>query len=247
MNCKQCNLEIGNQRFCPNCGTDNTVQAVPQYQPQAQYEAPVQNQNFNVQTEAPSYSAPVEPTPVAPVTPVVSEVPTQPEVTAQAYTPDYSQYMPQNNAPAQTNYNAPAQGDFGAPVQNQYSTPYGAQPNGYQQYLPQNNQAQQGYAPTNVPAIEDPGKSKATAALIWGIVSLFFGLIPGIIAIIMAKKYNEVGNGASASTAKGGKIMGIIGIVLGVLIGLLILLLGGSIIAIFMAAMESAAAVPMIL
>ena len=206
MNCKQCNLEIGNQRFCPNCGTDNTVQAVPQYQPQAQYEVPVQNQNFNVQTEAPSYSAPVEPTPVAPVAPVVTEVPAQPEVTAQAYTPDYSQYMPQNAAPAQ----------------NQYSTPYGTQQNNYQQYLPQNNPAQQNYAPA-VPVAEDPGKSKATAAMIWGIVSLFFGWIPGIVALVMAKKYNEIGNGVNAGTAKGGKIMGIIGIVLGVLSTLIVI------------------------
>lgn len=233
MTCKQCNSEIGNNRFCPQCGTDNYVA------PQPQYEAPVQEPVYTAQVETPAYNEPVAPVYEQPVTPAY-EQPATPAYPQQDN--PYSAYAP-NNAQS-----------YGAPAQNGYS----AAPEDYSRYAPQNSgYGQQQYgAPNNyatpansygTPVAEDPGKSKATAALVWGILSLFFGWIPGIVALVMASKYNKVGNGASAGTAKTGKIMGIIGIVLGVLCSLLVLLLGGAFIALIGAAVESASILPMFL
>ena len=87
-----------------------------------------------------------------------------------------------------------------------------AQQNQYQQYLPNNNQQQYGYQGNTTPVVEDPGKGKATGALVCGILALFFGWIPGVIALILASQYAKVGNGNSANNVKAGKIMAWIGI-----------------------------------
>ena len=182
MLCKQCNAEIGDAMFCPNCGTNNAPTDIPPVNP------PVQPAYQPVQEE-PSFSVSV---------PSEENIPQW----------DASQTQPQSVGYAQTTSTAQTYG---------YSnTASVAAQNGYQQYLPQNNPVPP--QPTyNAQTMEDPGKSKATAALIWGIVSLFFGWIPGIVAIVFSKKYNEIGNGSNANTAKAGKIMGICGICLSVL------------------------------
>ena len=199
MTCRQCNTEVGNQRFCPNCGTEvSMVQAGSQPQ--------VQHQSYNepvaqcAQVDAPMYG-----------------------------TQDNFVNVPPVN---QTNYGQP----YGMPQSNQYGAPQGgydpyAQQSQYQQYLPNNNQPQYGYQNPNqsqygyqnnaTPATEDPGKGKATGALVCGILALFFGWIPAVIALIMANQYAKVGNGSSANTVKAGKIMawiGIAGSILSVLI-----------------------------
>ncbi len=64
--------------------------------------------------------------------------------------------------------------------------------------------------------ILDPGKGKATASLVCGILSLFFigGLVTSILAIVFAGQYFKKGNGSNAGAAKAGRITGIIGTVL---------------------------------
>ena len=225
MTCKQCNSEIGNNRFCPQCGTDNYVA------PQPQYEVPVQEPVYTAQVKTPAYNEPVVPVYEQPVTPVYEQpvAPTYEQPATPAYPQQdnpYSAYAP-NNAQS-----------YGAPAQNGYS----AAPEDYSRYAPQNSgygQQQYGapnnYAtPTNgygTPVAEDPGKGKATGAMICGILSFIFGLIPAIIALVLASGYNKVGNGANAGTAKAGKIMGIIGLVLSGISVLLVILFFGLIFA----------------
>jgi len=58
------------------------------------------------------------------------------------------------------------------------------------------------------------GQSKATAALVCGIIGLFvFGLILGPIAIVMANKAESLG-----VKATGGKVLGWIDLIFGVLV-----------------------------
>ena len=241
MTCKQCNFEIGNQKYCPNCGTDNSVQ-----QAQPTFEVPMQNQQYTAPMEQPAFTQP--------------EMPQQPvfqqDFGTQDATPQvsadnpYNQYVP--NTPHGQQYVAQQQTGFTqqnympqqqyapqpeqyAPQADQYGQQYGQQPYNQQSYAPQNNPyAQQSF--NSAPAtMEDPAKGKATGALICGICSIVFawlplvGIILGVIAMIMSKKYDETGSGLGAGKAKGGKITGIIGLILsglwiiGGLIGILLI------------------------
>lgn len=69
----------------------------------------------------------------------------------------------------------------------------------------------------------DPGKGKALAALILGIVSCVFcwvsvgaviPLVLGVIGSIMASQYKKIGDGTNKSMATAGLVLSIIGIVL---------------------------------
>lgn len=69
----------------------------------------------------------------------------------------------------------------------------------------------------------DPGKGKALAALILGLVSCVFcwisvgaviPLVLGIVGAIMSSQYNKVGDGTNKSMATAGLVLSIIGIVL---------------------------------
>lgn len=101
----------------------------------------------------------------------------------------------------------------------------GYQQNGYQQndnY--QNGYYQNGYQQTQMPQGPKPGANAATGSLICGICSIVFcncyglpGIILGIIAIVQGNKAISLNGGIPDGTAKGGKICGIIGLVLGIL------------------------------
>lgn len=104
---------------------------------------------------------------------------------------------------------------------------YGQQPYGQQPYgQPPYNQpyGQPGYGPV-------PGKGKATAALVLGIVSVVFaflspivGLICGIIAIVMSNKARNEGYIGGAQ--KAGKILGIVGLVICIIMFVLGIVVG---------------------
>ncbi len=149
MFCKNCGQEIGNARFCPNCGTDNSAQTTVNGQPV-------------------------------------------------------------NNA--QGAYNA-----------NQQA--YQANQQAYQANQQAYQANQQAYANPQL----DPGKGKATGALVCGILSLFGigGIITAIIAMVMGKQYFTVGNGASAGNAKAGRVCGIIALILNIIaivIGIIVII-----------------------
>ena len=101
----------------------------------------------------------------------------------------------------------------------------GYQQNGYQQNgYQQNGYYQNGYQQTQMPQGPKPGANAATGSLICGICSIVFcncyglpGIILGIIAIIQGNKAISLNGGIPDGTAKGGKICGIIGLVLGIL------------------------------
>lgn len=101
----------------------------------------------------------------------------------------------------------------------------GYQQNGYQQNgYQQNGYYQNGYQQTQMPQGPKPGANAATGSMICGICSIVFcncyglpGIILGIIAIIQGNKAISLNGGIPDGTAKGGKICGIIGLVLGIL------------------------------
>lgn len=199
MLCEQCNSEIGDAMFCPNCGTNNAPSDIPPAIPPA--------------TPVASLYQSAQETPYVSVSVPADESFEQPYYNAQSASTSTSAYYSPASAMPQ-------------PQPHEYvNTANVAAQNGYQQYLPQNNpNSQPAYNPTPV-AMEDPGKSNATTSLIWGIVSLIFGWLPGIIAIIFANKYKRIGNGANKGTATAGKIMGIIGICISVFVTIIILLI----------------------
>lgn len=249
MICKTCNQEIGNARFCPNCGTENVVptpvmQETPVMTPPIQQ--PMQNSNFYPNNQENNFAQPTnqnlfqqEQANVMPQTPSNDQLvapqqnfvqqennfvaPVQPE-----------SFQPQNNVePNYQQFNPNMNNGYANTQQPQY------QPQQTQNYQPQaENQFNVGHMNTtpqapavNYDKINDPAKGKATAALIWGIVALFTGWIAGIIALVCANKYEKSGNGANKGNAKAGKIMGIIGIVGGVLVtivAIIIILLFGA-------------------
>lgn len=230
------------------------VNHAPQYDiPQApQYEAVNQAPVYNMQPEVPTYapteqsfSNPAEPVmPVAPME-VSTEVPQYNEPVANngGYIDDMQYGNEHANvsvepAPVVTeqpqfNPNAPYQNLLpNNAVSNPYANPQGQ--DSYQQFMPQNNQNAQYGAPTPPPvqnqAAVDPGKNKALACLIWGILSTVCMAIPfdwimSIVSLVMAKKYKLLGNGANEGQVKAGKIFGIIGLVGSILISLVYLAL----------------------
>jgi hypothetical protein len=202
MVCRQCNTEIGNQRFCPNCGTE-----VAMAQPFSQHQTQYPSYNEAVPQGAPADAFAHDGQDGYVSTPPVNQ----------------SNYGQQYGVPTPNSYGAPQNGydvygqQYGTPPSNSYGTPQGTydpyvQQNQYQQYLPNNNQQQYGYQGNTTPVVEDPGKGKATGALVCGILALFFGWLPGVIALILASQYAKVGNGNGANNAKAGKIMAWIGI-----------------------------------
>lgn len=109
--------------------------------------------------------------------------------------------------------------------QQQYGQqPYGQQPYGRQPY---------GQPPYGVD--EMPGKGKATAALVLGIIGVigaflmpFVGLICSIIALVMASQAKR--QGYIGGAAKAGKILGIIGLVLAIVFFVLAVVIGVAIV-----------------
>lgn len=103
---------------------------------------------------------------------------------------------------------ATTQGSYPPAPPTQPVAPYGGQPqyqNDPYQNAPYQNQQPYNNAPYGyTPAVNPEGKSKADYALIFGIVGIFFfSLIFGILALVYAKKAEELG-----ADAKVGKILG---------------------------------------
>ena len=204
MYCKQCNFEIGNQRFCPNCGADNLAQSAPapQYnvaqEPFAAPTTPVMDNSFNAPTMSMDnqYSAPMPmdnpySAPSTPNNPYAAPVDNQFNAPQQQYSNPQPAYTPTDNyAAPQNNY-----GNYGsAPAQD------------YSQYMPQ-----QQYPQNNVPVMQnDPGDQKATLALLFGCLGFVLGPIFSILALVFSNQYTKIGNGSKAGHAKIGKILGII-------------------------------------
>ncbi len=124
--------------------------------------------------------------------------------------------------------------DYNPFEQGQQQDPADSQPM-YQGQPPYQGQTpypgQQPYGQPPYGSMEMPGKGKATAALVLGIVALIgaflmpiIGLICGIIALVMAGKAKKEGYVGGAATA--GKILGVIGIILSVVFFVLAVVVG---------------------
>lgn len=186
----------------------NTMPQTPSYD---QFVTPAQqnpqtdfapySQNQNTAPVAPPVAPPVtQVMPVPPVSPVETAPPAEPTVTAQ-----FNGYEQQ----PQMGYSQQPHTGYAPQADNQFSV-------GHMSTPPQ-------AAPVDYDKINDPGKKSATAALVWGIIALFLGWLPGIFALTSAKKYSRIGNGTNKGNANAGKIMGIIGIIVGALVTVIVL------------------------
>ena len=208
MVCKHCGNEIeADAKFCGTCGTavETTISEQPIEDTQPQNEQPVQSQYD--QPAQPQYGQPTQPQYSQPVQPQYGQ-PTQPQY-GQPVPPQYEQPMqPQYGQPVQPQYGQPMQPQYGQPMQPQYGQPaqYGAS------YQPAPDPVASGYA----------GR-----ALGFGITSLcccwlpvFFsiiGIVFGALAIKQSSNYARVASVASAR-AKTGKVLGIIGLVISIIV-----------------------------
>ena len=105
--------------------------------------------------------------------------------------------------------------------QPNYQKPNYQQPN-YQQQAPQQQTAyqqpyyqQQAYQPP-VNSASQPGLGQAIAAMICGIASIAFGILPAAIVAIVLANVAKI-HGCTSGMAKAGLITGIIGIVLSII------------------------------
>ena len=112
------------------------------------------------------------------------------------------------------------------PYENQQPYPGQQYYQGQQPYPGQQPYGQSYYANGQI-----PGKGKATAAMVLGIIGVIFafvspfvGLICSIIAVVMAGRARREGYAGGA--AKAGKILGIIGIILAVAFFVLAVIVG---------------------
>lgn len=132
----------------------------------------------------------------------------------------YSAYsQPQAN---EGNFNPYAQADPGSKLpqypQSGQPTPYSApaqytQPGQYEQYVYSGGYDSQ----PNVKST--PGKGLSIASMACGIASIcLFNFIPGIIALCLSKNFRRANNGEHNGFSKTGKICGIIGIVVSVIV-----------------------------
>ena len=159
--------------------------------------------NLNQENSADQQVKPDQPTPASQAVPDATQV--QPPV--QPTQPNQSAEPVQPTQPNQT-YQTPVQ----SPDQTQTYPAYGTQPVNYSQ--------QGGYYAQPAPPAQ-PSSGKAMAALVCGILAIFFsetvliGIVLGIVAIVLAGQY--VKSFGKDSKATGGKITGIIGIVFSVL------------------------------
>ena len=120
-----------------------------------------------------------------------------------AQQPQYQQpVQPQYQQPVQPQYQQPVQPQYQQPVQPQYQQPVQPQ---YQQ--PVQPQYQQPYAAA--PQGKQPAHGMAIAALVCGLVGLFFfPAILGCIATILGSVAKKKGN--TSGIATGGMVLGII-------------------------------------
>ena len=148
--------------------------------------------------------------------------------------------QPQNEQPVQSQYDQPAQPQYGQSAQPQYSQPaqpqYGqpTQPQYGQPVPPQYGQPMQPqygqpaqYGASYQPAPDPVASGYAGRALGFGITSLcccwlpvFFsiiGIVFGALAIKQSSNYARVASVASAR-AKTGKVLGIIGLVISIIV-----------------------------
>lgn len=167
-----------------------------------------------------------------PVQPQPSPQPQQPQPVQPAQPYGFQPDQGQPQQPAQPQQPWQANGAQPQPAQP-YAQPYASQPG--QPYAPQPSQP---YAPQpGQPYMPQQPRSegKAIAALVCGILSIvfcagtLFGLILGIVAIVLASSYVKQ-NGPNTK-AKIGKICGIIGSILSTLMFILTMFLGCSLLA----------------
>lgn len=170
--------------------------------------------------------------PQQPVRPQPSPQPQQPQPVQPAQPYGFQPDQGQPQQPAQPQQPWQANGAQPQPAQP-YAQPYASQPG--QPYTPQPSQP---YAPQpGQPYMPQQPRSegKAIAALVCGILSIvfcagtLFGLILGIVAIVLASSYVKQ-NGPNTK-AKIGKICGIIGSILSALMFILTMFLGCSLLA----------------
>lgn len=178
-----------------------------------------QSQNVN------TYSAPEQTTPQTGgvYAPPQTENPYPQSETYNIYAPPQADRSYEQPRTGGGNFDPYAQADPGSklpqyPQNGQPPTPYSApvrytQPGQYEQYVYSGGYDSQ---PNTQSA---PGKGLSIASMACGIASICtFNFIPGIVALCLSKNFRRANNGEHNNFSKAGKICGIIGIIVSVIV-----------------------------